>query len=306
MKKIMIFLCLLILVLPICISPNLQTDGEQIAAEDYILLSLDVSNAPVQAIQFSVSNQLFDKCNASASEKTQFIDSLLEKVDMIRTEFLLNLTLKYLQNPIPQYKINDGVILSSVVYNSELSLVGFRIIYQSRAAFNYYNSSSSKSEKPADNGNIFIKKYTTNSLFPFCSEVNMGGGQKITVGERYKNFFTSAATGKDYYQDLCDFYSPTYVYDYVVRGDDLHSDAKYIVKDGNCNHHIWLVSENDLQNKPNISLSITIINKGWWFLMALLLALGALLICLIVIYRSQIKTFCIKIASKIRKNARSK
>lgn len=300
MKKIFIFLSLLILIFPIFASHNLTiSNGEKVEVkEDFILLSLDVSSAPIQSIQFSLSNQLLDKCNLTESEKIEFIDSLIEKVDMIRTEFLLNLTLKYIQNPISEFKINDGVILSSVVYDSEQSLVGFKIVYQSMAAFNYYNSSS-KSTKPLNRGNIFIQKYTSTSLFPFCGEVNLGGGRTIMAGERYKNFFTSAASGQDYYQTLCQFYSPVYIYDYVVNGK-LSSNAQYVAKDERGVHHVWLTSENELQSKPTISLSIAIINRAAWFLTALILAFCALLISIIIIYRFNIKKFLKKLIFKIK------
>lgn len=284
MKKIFALFCLLFLLFPIVSSNkiNLASDGErqETGADDIIMLSLSSSSTPVQSIAFSISGELCDRAGLNALQRSEFIDCLLQKIDHLRTEFLLSLSLKYLQNPIEQYKINKGVTLTAVSYNDNSSLIGFSIIYDSHASFNYYNSSSSSSSSgDTQRGNYFIKKYISQGKFPFSSQF---AGQNTTIGQRYKEIFLSAAEGKDYYQAISQNYSPKFVYDYAVVNDKLKSNANFITKSAEQTHHIWIVDEQNLTNANDIQLSLTMVNRGAWYLTALIVVMAVTIICIFI------------------------
>ena len=299
MKKYLIIFLIPIFLIPLfTYNVSYSEAKNSTIIDDFILLSLDFSQNPTQSIEFSISNDLFDKCSMNENDRVGFVDNLIKKVDTIRTEYLLNLTLKYIQNPIEEYKLNKGVVLSQVVYNETLSIVGFKIIYNGFSAFNYYNSNGNSSNLKND-GNIFINKYVSKSIFPFCKNIVLPTGTE-TLAQRYKDIFISTANNTDYYQKISENYNPVFVYDYVTLGNGITSNANYEIKNGDYKHFIWTVKEENISSNPNIELTLTIINRGWWFLLALIVVTILLFLLILFIYRKEVYNFFHLIRLKIK------
>ncbi len=266
-----------------------QKREEVIIADDYIMLSLHQSSngGMRQSIKFSLNSKRLKEISASMQEELTFRRNLIKEIDKIRNEFLFTYAIKYVSNPIEQYKINQGVILTDVTYEEKGDYAGFEIYFTSSGAWNYYNSNDSQSEdekKPCTNkGNIFYKKIVNSGIFPFSSQVKTDTEAKL-VGEIYRERFLSSAKGLSFENKLREEYHCQYLYDYGSLFQKLNSDAQiqYYGSDKKY-HHVWVVEEEKLSKENQIKLSMVQINRGWWIFFAVAVPLLIASICIIVI-----------------------
>lgn len=280
-----------------CSNENV-TNAQNLNFDDYIMLSLDISPSGqvVQSLTFSVNSYYIDKHAQNENEKLDFISNLVKQVSEIRTEFLFGYTIKYIQNPKEEYKLNKGLLLSNAVYNDESDTVGFNILFTSIGAWNYYHQVSSANQPNSSSQNkgenIFLKKNSSLGTFPFSNEVKLGETESIYVGERYRQKYLSASSNLSFSQKIEKDYSPTFIYNYSTFYSRLRSDANCKLNDNRgIIHHIWTVDYDELSSENKINIYSYSINTGMWYLFALIIALLVTLIAILIAYRKEIKSF---------------
>ena len=111
---------------------------------DFIMLSLDFSSNGqiVQSIDFSLNNDWLNQNSKSVKESLDFKKNLTKQIETLRNEFLFSFALTYMNEPKEEYKINQGVLLSAVVYNEESQSIGFKIGFSGLGAWNYYHNAT--------------------------------------------------------------------------------------------------------------------------------------------------------------------
>ncbi len=258
-------------------------------SDNFIMVSLEQASngGMVQSIRFSLNETMIKDISASLQEEVNFRRNLIKQVENIRNEFLFGYALKYVSNPIDEYKINQGVILTDVSYQSSGDFVGFEVVFTSSGAWNYYNFSEKTDDEISQskkyNGNIFMKKIVNKGIFPFSAQVKTEKGQQM-VGEIYKERYLSAAKGLSFEKKLGEIYDCQFIYNYGTMSQKLKSDAKlqYYGNDKKY-HHVWIVDDDELKTDNTMTLSITQINKGWWIFFALLIPVFTSAVTIIII-----------------------
>lgn len=280
-----------------------RQDIKNLDADDFIMLSLDISSNGriVQSLDFSVNSERLSNLG-SDEEKLTFISNLTAAVERLRTEFLLELTILYIQNPSEEYKLNKGVVLTNAAYSNESDSVGFNIIFTSIGAWNYYHNSG-QGGGDDENKNIFINKNESIGTFPFSSKVSLSEDETIYVGDRYRLQYLGAAQGLSFESELSRLYNPVLLYNYSTYYSRLHSDADYQFVDSNGHsHHLWAVESEDLSADNKILIYSYQINAGYWYLFILIFALVfAVILYCILNYKNIKKYFKCKIKIKNRK-----
>ena len=254
MKKYVIFL----LIFAICPFVLVGCDQKnEIELDDYIFLNLDYQSDKVSFhLYFSVDESGLSY-EGGEIEKQKFLKNLEKNIETIRMEYLFSLALIYIQNPIEEYKINSGVLISPVIYSHEKGLIGFDINYTSLRAYRYYSNSPPSSGDNKNQGNIFLYKHSSTGRNPFSVPISIGQGQTIPTGERYKNMVIESFSGTNYGQEYIASYNPSFVYDYSCPYSYIKTDADVKLKQNNTYHNYWI--ENDLEGKT-ITLTLQYLN----------------------------------------------
>ena len=254
MKKYVIFL----LIFAICPFVLVGCDQKnEIELDDYIFLNLDYQSGKVSFhLYFSVDESGLSY-QGGEIEKQKFLKNLEKNIETIRMEYLFSLALIYIQNPIEEYKINSGVLISPVIYSHEKGLIGFDINYTSLRAYRYYSNSPPSSGDNKNQGNIFLYKHSSTGQNPFSVPISIGQGQTIPTGERYKNMVIESFSGTNYGQEYIASYNPSFVYDYSCPYSYIKTDADVKLKQNNTYHNYWI--ENDLEGKT-ITLTLQYLN----------------------------------------------
>lgn len=267
------FALIIILIFSLSIFTGCDSSSS-VEIDDYIMLGLDISSNGqiVQSLDFSVnSDYLNEQCDEV--EKNQFILNLQEQVKQIRNEFLINFTLVYIANPVADYSLNKGLLFTNVSYDSDNDSVGFDMIFTSASAWNYYHNSS-QSSGANSNGNIFYTENLSQGTFPFSSKINLGDGESIYVGERYRQFYLQAVEGLSFENALKENYSPTLIYNYSTYYNRLHSNANVEFLDSNGHtHHVWMVENQSLTGDNTITIASYSVKSGSWYIMALVITI---------------------------------
>ena len=280
MKKFVIFL----LIFAFCPFVLVGCDQKsEIELDDYIFLNLDYQSDKVSFhLYFSVDESGLS-IEGGEIEKQKFLKNLEKNIETIRMEYLFSLALIYIQNPIEEYKINSGVLISPVIYSHEKGLIGFDINYTSHSAYRYYHGSSSSSEDNKNQGNIFLYKHSSVGRNPFSVPITISQGQTILTGERYKNMVIESFSGTNYSQEYIASYNPSFVYDYSCPYSYIKTDADVKLKQDDTYHNYWI--EKELESKT-ITLTLQYLNlfNCQVFILATVLigTTGALITCKII------------------------
>lgn len=251
--------------------------------DDFIVFALDIGESQVkQMLYFSLDE---DKIISLSNEKDFeiFKQNLKEEIVEIRNNFLFNYALTYLQNPIEEFKINKGVLLSDVTYNSDQKVIGFSVVFSSLQAWSYYNSNgnNSSSNVPSE-GNIFYNKKISNGKFIFSNKSTMNGEEK-TIGEIYAQKFINSSKGLSFESYIKNNYKPSFIYSYSTVFDKIKSNANYQFSNNNIFYHIWTVEFENINDENLVSIYLLIINYGWWYVFAIFITLLFILLSFLII-----------------------
>lgn len=256
-----------------------------VEGDDYIMMSLDISSNGqiVQSIDFSLNSERLSKHSKSVKEELDFKNSLVKQIETIRNEFLFGFALTYLASPNEEYKINKGVVLTTVALDQENDSVGFKMGFSSLNAWNYYHSSK-EGEKEDKKQNIFLNKVESKGVFPFSAQMKISETQSISVGNRYKNLYLSAGQNLSFSEVLNVEYNPIFIYNYSSFNRKLHADSDYSFTDNAGHlHHLWLVDGQSLNENNSINIYYYIINKGVWLIFAITIPLLIMTTAIIII-----------------------
>lgn len=204
----------------------------------FIMLSISPSKGGeiVQTLAFGVDDKL-----VKTNERASFIACAIENVQTLRNEFLFSLASKYIQNKNDEYKIGSGVVLSNAVYDENAKSVLFSIIFKNSGSWKYYHSSG-QTQKDKNESFYLAKKVTLPGIFPFSEEITVGN-EKMTIGERYKDIFTSSARDLESFSYFKNNYNPTFVYMYGTNLRQLKSDANKTKTVNGVSYHFWVKGE---------------------------------------------------------------
>lgn len=233
----------------------------------------------VQTMGIGVDSEKLNDA-ASLNEKTVFISNLIKQMDLLRQKFILNFAIIYLQNPVDEMKIGQGVKISQCAYRQKVDMVAFDVMFSSASAWRFYHGI--KEEENAQNTKlpILFEKRESKGVFPFAAEDKDGE----LIGKSYKKLYLNAAKGLSFEKEINKSYSPTFVYTYSTHSSALKSNAKYLQKDNRgMFNHIWTIEEKNLSQENKTVIYYNIINKGMWILFAVLLPILALLIYLLMV-----------------------
>lgn len=254
------------------------TKNDETISNDFIMISISLgqNGEIIQSVNFVVNSEKIKEKSKNNEEYLDFIANLIKNVEKIREEYLYSIALKYLSSPNEEYKINQGVFISNVVYWSESDSVGFVIKFNSNESWNYYHQSTTGSNINQSK-NVFIKRVETKTQFIFSKNY---GNEKLTIGERYKNLYLSSATGLSFESEINN-YSPDFVYSYSTPYQNFHSNSNIQFSKANLNFHVWKVKEGDLESENEVILWYNQINYGMWYLTVLIVVLTPTIIFLV-------------------------
>lgn len=275
MKKCLVFIVLIFSLF--CFVGCDKKDNIEIQ-KNYIMIATRTSREGevVQEISYGINLPLIKSLSKNKEEEISFISTLTTKLKKLRENYLFKFALKYLENPVDEYKINKGVKLTEAVYSSNTDSIGFKIIF-SKGAFSYYNKSQNESEKETKK-NLYINKDESNSTFIFSEEDSEYGN----VGERFKQDYLSSAKGLSFEEELKNKYNPDFIYGYVTPYSQIKSNCNYFTKYNDDFYHFWVVKNNFLINKNTIKIWVLQINYGFWYITILASVLIPLFIGLII------------------------
>ncbi len=251
---------------------------------DYIMLSLSFNSdgTIVQSLDFSVNTKGLEKITTD-EEIFTFKSNLIEQLNTIRNEFLFGYALHYVKNPIEEYKINQGVILTDVLYNTNFDSVGFDVIFTSTNAWNYYHNIDTSKDQLNKENSLFYNRHISTGKFVFSSAVKINEEEITLIGKRYKEKYIEASKNLSFEIYLSENYRPCYVYNYATPSNRLHSDSQIEFLDSkDLFHHVWLVEDENLSENNMISIYYISINYGWWYFFAILISLCIMVIILVV------------------------
>ncbi len=284
--------CCIIIILILFIFPFLSLTGcnknENLNVDDFVLMSLNYNQEDVSwHLYFSVNSKTL-LADCSELEINNFIKNLEKNVDNLRTEYVFNLAIKYIQNPKEEYSINRGVLITPVQYIKEYDVVGFSVKYLDYSTFNYYHSSSSSSSLN-NQGNFFIYKKTSKGINPFSNMVQVSENQKLMLGERYKNLYLDSINLSSLNIDSSQ-YTPTFIYDYGCTQSYIKTDSDVKLQQGGLFHHYWLESEESLKEGQNVTLSIQFLKSGPIQLVIVIFVLFSMGLTIFVVFLKERKT----------------
>lgn len=259
MKKIIFLILILssLFFLPACEQKKVDIN------DDYIAIScLSIDDGVTMGVEFGFCGERLK--NYSKSDVVMFKEKLKTNVENLRNEFLITLALKYTQNPIKEFAINRGVVLSQV--KIEDNSARFSIRYTSVSSWNYYNSQGAK-EAVQDEEFYLIKKVKSEGEFPFSATLSNG----TTMATKYKNIYLSALEGLSIEESEEKSYCPQFIYDYTTTASRLKSNAD-IVTSGSVNRHIWVKEESELEDREILIWQYQV-NYPFWYLFAILLTI---------------------------------
>ena len=235
-------------------------------SREYILLAVSNNGGSIcQSLRYGVDKDKMSKISSSLKEELDFRKSLLSQIETLRNEMLMSFAISYLQNPIKEFRINSGVILTNVAFDDKNSCAGFDIIFTSNEAWKYYHNIE---EKTSEKKGFFIDRQVSRGIYPFSVKMKEDG--KL-LGERYKEIFFNAISGYSFEDKLKKEYSPQFIYLYSTPYQKINSDATFSYRSDKLYHHLWVkekLSEND-----EITLSVNTIYYGWWILLVLVISL---------------------------------
>ncbi len=260
---------------------NQKSETTQISSE-YILLAVSNNGSSIcQSVRFGVDGTKISHICSSLKEELDFRKSLISKVETLRNEMLMSFAIQYLQNPVKEYRLNNGVVLTNVAYDDKNSCVGFDVIFTSNGAWQYYHKS------PDEKGGkgFFIDRQVSRGTFPFSSKMAQ---ENVMVGERYRDLFLSATSGFSFEEEFKKDFSPQFLYLYSTPFSKIKSNATYRYRGvDNLYHHLWV--KDQLEEDDTISLSVTTINYGWWILLVLVISMLGMTVGIVTIKLSRRK-----------------
>lgn len=264
------------------------------SSNEFILLSVsaDSEGQMTQSLNFSLGSDKLDRAGATALDKANIKNKLIENVKVFRAEFYLNFAIVYNQSSAEnkgEYQIGKGLLISEVVYTEASDSVGFNMVFTSSDAWNFYHPKSSDGESQPDVEYGYLVTSSSKGLFPFAGEVEVSGN-KIMVGERYVNAYKDALSQAS---NLSVQYDPDLVYDYGTKEPSIRSDSEYyFVDNSGIYHHVWMRKHSEYVNNTSIEIYIMQANRGLWYATALggtLLILGVAIIVIKVKQKKQPK-----------------
>ena len=226
-------------------------------------IALNNDGEIIQSVNFGLNSEKIKEKAKNDNEYLSFLSNLIENVSKLRSEFLFTIALSYAENPIEEYKINQGVSLSNTCYFSSSDSVGFSIKFSSIDCWRFYHEIGGKQEEPSVQ-NVLIKKTSSSSEFVFSLKASEG----MTVGERYKNLFISSANGLSFEQNMND-YHPDFVFFYSSPFQKLRSNANIKFSNSGANYHVWKFEEESLKQSHEIEIWYNQINYGLWYVLVL-------------------------------------
>lgn len=236
-----------------------------------ILQVASYSSSVEQTFSFPADAQYFKENGADDETINEYIEALTTSIKMkVWNKIFLNYFLIYSQNPSNEFALDgDQVVLNQAQYNSVTDSISFSFVFKSVAAWNYYHQSNNESEEEneQDGGIQFLDVTFSDGVFPFCQS---SGSQPIgydyakLIQDEKEKFFSQEL--------LANEPAISFVYDYATTHKRVHSNAD-VVYSNSLYHHVWTSSYDQLTEEKTIQLYTVNAIRGWWYLIALIVAI---------------------------------
>lgn len=258
-------------------------------------MSLSRDGAVMQEIDFSLQEKRLDELGIKPELILEVRKNIIASLNALRNEFYLSFLLVYSLAPDPAYKIGDSLAVSDVFYDQEGSCVGFKILYKSLGAYQYFQGATLKTNVDEQTGDEqtneqllgknnfqFVSRLTSEGAFPFAAAYTTSSGQIITVGERYQNIYRNSFNATLPNEIVAQLQTPSFVYDYALPFSNVRSNADTVIRAGGLYHNVWIKSMDNFKD-ARVKLTSTSVNAGLWYLTLLLIVIFVFSVVLVVI-----------------------
>lgn len=233
------------------------------------------NGAVLQGFYFTTNQQTLLEQGASTQTIQSFKNALLSQINHLRNLMIASFTNIYLQNPQTEFVIGEGGGLEvALVSDSNEDVLGFQLLFTSQEAWSFYHPQTD-TELPSQQGKPeFIITHISQGQIIFAQTLS---NLNITVGQYLKNIYLSA--GQTVGLEVEEIYNPQFVYEYALSSSKVHSNADEVVlsSDG-LYHHIWQMSEEELESDGEIKLYFYQANKEWWYLTIICVGIAIVLL----------------------------
>lgn len=233
------------------------------------------NGAVLQGFYFTTNQQTLLEQGASTQTIQSFKNALLSQINHLRNLMIASFTNIYLQNPQTEFVIGEGGGLEvALVSDSNEDVLGFQLLFTSQEAWSFYHPQTD-TESPSQQGKPeFITTHISQGQIIFAQTLS---NLNITVGQYLKNIYLSA--GQTVGLEVEEIYNPQFVYEYALSSSKVHSNADEVVlsSDG-LYHHIWQMSEEELESDGEIKLYFYQANKEWWYLTIICVGIAIVLL----------------------------
>lgn len=232
------------------------------------------SGAVLQGFYFSCDDEMLALNGADSQTIQAFKNSLLSQINHLKSLMIASYSAIYLQNPNPEFAIGEGGGLEvSLVTDPSSNALGFQLLFTSQEAWAFYHPSD-ESETPAEESSQFITTHSSQGQIIFAQTLS---SLNMTVGQYLKSLYLTAAQSVSL--SVEESYNPSYIYEYALSSSKVHSNADKIEYSSlGLYHHIWTRSEDQLASNSQINLYYYQPNQEWWYLTAICIGLGVVLI----------------------------
>ena len=230
-----------------------------------------------KGLQIGVDYSLFD-----TSEIETFKNKLLDYLRQSQLEEKQQILEKY--NPdVSEYNPDNSVSFEEPYFNAKE--VGYRIVFNSFSTYSYYYNDVQRKL----NKGFMVSSLEQKISSPF-SKI-MENGEKY--GEVLLKEIVKLTQGFSAQTSFEDNFKPILQFDFITYNNRVKSNAdmKGIDEDGYY-HYMWLSGEQG--SKEILTIKLTIVHKGWWYLFAILIPLCIMTIAIIITLVKSKKTQTIK------------
>lgn len=246
---------------------------------EYISISYELNEDKevIWSLDFGLNT---DKMGLKEEEKATYRVNMQLMVGKLAEKKKKSIVDFYLNNPVEEYKPDNVIKASTPIYDQKTDSAGFKIKYSSIDVYNFYNFKENDVNEVQEN--VFITTQIKKTTLPFAEVIEVEN-QQLYLGQYYYNEFVSACKGLSIESQMA-LYDPQFIYDYQSSSHRIktNSDLTYNDADGNC-HYVWTEKINTLNQLSIVSLSLTTANKGWWYLLAIIVPLLVMAIIIAVI-----------------------
>ena len=182
-------------------------------------------------------------------------------------------------------KTLDGVSVSGCEYYTDVDGIGFSIMFENLEAqkkfFGVTDESSQSGQNQTSSG-FFIKKTEIKTTFPISSSKSAGDLKMVCLMavSSWCNNFDLSEEKKSVLSGS--YENSIFIYDFATQVSGLKSEVMY--EDENFYHNVFCKSLGEIESDPSITFWVTSVNKGVWYILAIVVVITGMIVAGGVLY----------------------